>query len=58
MTTPHLLLHEQDSHVLHATSISTTATMLTVPADSTVTHGHVATHMSNFPQPSDLFTER
>ena len=46
-----LLLHEQDSHVLHATSISATATVLAVPADSTVTHGYVAPHMSHFPQP-------
>ena len=52
----HLLFLEQDSHVLHATSISATASVLSVPADSAVTHGHVAPHMSHFSQPCDLNT--
>ena len=53
----YLLLVEQDSHVLHATSISATTSVLAVPADSTVTHGHVSSHMSNLPQPCDLSLE-
>ena len=40
--------------MLHATSISATTSVLAVPADSTVTHGHVSSHMSNLPQPCDL----
>ena len=49
-----LLLVEQDSHVLHATSISATTSVLAMSADSTVTHGHVSSHMSNLPQSCDL----
>ena len=50
-----MILTKQDSHVLHTTSISATTSMLSMPADSTVTHGHVSSHMSNLSQSCDHF---
>ena len=50
----YLLFLHHDSVVMHATSVTTTASMLSVSADTTVTHGHVSSHMSRLSQSCDL----
>ena len=49
-----LLFHHHDSVVVHTTSVTTTAGVLSHPADSTVSHRHVASHTSSLLQPCYL----
>ena len=50
----YLLFLHHDSVVMHTTSVTTTTSMLSVSTDTTVTHGHVSSHMSRLSQSCDL----
>lgn len=43
----YLLFLHHDSVVMHTTGVSSTSTMLSVSTDTTVTHGHVTSHVSH-----------
>jgi len=52
----YLLFDHHDSVVVHATSITATAWMLSHSADSSMTHGNVSAHRPSLSQPCYLFT--
>jgi hypothetical protein len=40
--------------VMHTTGVTATTSMLSVSSNTTVTHGHVSSHMSHLSQSCDL----